>query len=180
MTIRRDFAQGALRETGNPFDLAISGPGLFQLRDGDRMIYSRQGQFSVSSDGALVTAQGYRLQQAGGGDLILDRAQAVAIELDGTVLADGVPIARVELYESSSNSTLEAVGEAHFSDPTASMAPTGETLIRQRMVEGSNVDLGDEMVAMTATVRQSETGARLVQVWDDLIGRAITTFGGGR
>ena len=59
-------------------------------------------------------------------------------------------------------------------------AATGATL-RQGMVENSNVSIGDEMVAMTAAVRQTETGARLVQIYDDLLGRAISSFGqGGR
>ena len=49
------------------------------------------------------------------------------------------------------------------------------------MVESSNVSLGDEMVSTMAVMRQSEMGARLVQVYDDLLGRAITSFGqGGR
>jgi flagellar basal-body rod protein FlgG len=45
------------------------------------------------------------------------------------------------------------------------------------MVEASNVSLGDEMVGMMQALRQAESGARLVQVYDDLMGRAITSFG---
>ncbi|NVL83980.1 flagellar hook-basal body complex protein, partial [Escherichia coli] len=45
VAVRRNFAQGKLTETRNPFDLAISGDGFFQLRAGDRLVYSRQGQF---------------------------------------------------------------------------------------------------------------------------------------
>jgi flagellar basal-body rod protein FlgG len=51
--------------------------------------------------------------------------------------------------------------------------------LRQGMVEGSNVSLGSEMVTMMTAVREAESGARLLQVYDDLIGRAITTFGQG-
>jgi flagellar basal-body rod protein FlgG len=49
------------------------------------------------------------------------------------------------------------------------------------MVEASNVAMGEEMVTMMAALRQAENGARIVQLYDDLLGRAITTFGqGGR
>jgi flagellar basal-body rod protein FlgG len=47
------------------------------------------------------------------------------------------------------------------------------------MVEASNVSVGDEMVTMMASLRQAESGSRLVQTYDDLLGRAITTFGQG-
>ncbi|WP_204348296.1 hypothetical protein, partial [Stenotrophomonas maltophilia] len=68
----------------------------FQLRAGDRLVYSRQGQFRLSAEGNLVTPQGYVLQQQGGGDLVLDR-EAATIQQDGTVIDDGRPVARIEL-----------------------------------------------------------------------------------
>jgi len=52
-----------------------------------------------------------------------------------------------------------------------------DVVFRQGMTENSNVEIGEEMVAMMATLRQSEGGARLVQVYDDLLGRALSTLG---
>lgn len=179
IAVRRDFAQGAMRETGNPLDLAISGPGFFQLQAGDRILYTRQGHFTLGADGVVVNSQGYRLQQAGGGDLVIDRLEGMSIEQDGMVLADGVPVAKIAIFDGES-SALQTVGESHFSDGANALSALDEAVVRQGVVEDSNVDLGDEMVGMTAAVRQSETGARLVQVWDDLIGRAITTLGSNR
>src|SRR5262245_50188482 len=49
-----DFDQGALRATGRPFDLAISGPGFFQLRGENGAYYSRSGQFERLPDGRLA------------------------------------------------------------------------------------------------------------------------------
>ncbi|WP_448661568.1 flagellar hook-basal body protein [Sphingomonas sp. CJ20] len=174
--VQRSFAQGNLTETRNSFDLAISGEGFFALRAGDRVVYSRQGQFTRSADGTLVSPQGYVLQQQGGGDLVLDRASA-AIQQDGTVLDDGRPVARIELFATPDPSALQSVGESHFSAGVALMEPVRDPVIRQGMVESSNVEMGDEMIAMMAALRQSEGGARLVQVYDDLIGRAISSLG---
>lgn len=178
IAVRRDFAQGTLNGTGNPLDLAISGPGLFQLRTPDGLAYSRQGQFRVAADGTVVTPQGYVLQQAGGGDLVLDRASVSVLD-DGTVLDDGVPVARIGVFDTEDPAALKPLGEAYFTADEETIAPASSAVIRQGMVENSNVSLGDEMVATMATLRRSETGARLVQIYDDLLGRVFSTLGQG-
>ncbi|MES2442130.1 MAG: flagellar hook basal-body protein [Pseudomonadota bacterium] len=176
VTVRRDFAQGKLSPTSNPLDVAISGTGFFQLRSGDTMIYSRQGQFSRAADGTVVTPQGYALQQAGGGDLVLNGA-AVSILEDGTVLEDGVPVARLAVFAPADPAALQPVGESAFAMPGGAMDVVPDAVFRQGMVENSNVAVGDEMVTMMTALRQSEGGARLVQVYDDLLGRALSTLG---
>ena len=50
-------------------------------------------------------------------------------------------------------------------------------VVRQGFLESSNVALGDEMIALMEAVRRAETGQRLMNVYDDLMGRAIITFG---
>jgi flagellar basal-body rod protein FlgG len=176
---RADFAQGQLSKTGNPLDLAISGPGFFRLRSGDEILYSRQGQFRVGADGAVVNAQGQILQQAGGGDLVLERA-AVEILEDGTVLDGARPLGRIGVYVAGDAAAMRSLGGSTFAASEEAMEDAPASALRQGMVEASNVVLGDEMVTMMATVRQAEGGARLVQVYDDLIGRAISTFGGSK
>jgi flagellar basal-body rod protein FlgG len=173
-----DLTQGQMRTTGNPLDLAISGPGFFRLRSGEDIVYSRQGQFSVRADGTVVTPQGQVLQQAGGGDLVLERSNVEILE-DGTVLDGTRPVGKIGVYVAADPAALHSLGGSTFADASETMEDAPASAIRQGMVEASNVVLGDEMVAMMATVRQAEGGARLVQVYDDLLGRAITTFGQG-
>lgn len=171
-----DIAQGKLEETKNPLDLAISGNGFFAVKAGEQVKYLRQGQFSLRADGSVVTPQGYVLQQAGGGDLVLDRAN-VKIESDGTVLDGDRPIARIGLYTSAVPASADGVLFDLGSSPSEVDTPT----LRQGMVEGSNVSTGDEMIAMMSAIREAESGARLAQTYDDLLGRAITSLGqGGR
>jgi flagellar basal-body rod protein FlgG len=175
---RSDLAQGKLISTGNPLDLAVSGDGFLAVRAGDQLLYTRQGQFRLGQDGTVVSAQGHVLQQAGGGDLVLQNA-AVKILDDGSVLDQGRPIARVGLYGLVAGVTLDPVSEAHFA-ASGAMEEVAEPSIRQGMIESSNVAMGDEMVTMMAAMRQAESGARLVQVYDELMGRALTTLGGTR
>lgn len=175
---RADFSQGQMSRTGNPLDLAISGTGFFRLRADNEILYSRQGQFSVAADGTVVTRQGHVLQQAGGGDLVLERA-AVEILEDGTVLDGTRPIARIGLYAAADLASLRPLGGSMFAAGEEAMEEAPAAAVRQGMVEASNVVLGDEMVAMMKAVRQAEGGARLVQIYDDLLGRAIAAFGQG-
>lgn len=179
IAVQRNFAQGKLSETRNPFDLAISGAGFFQLRAGDRILYSRQGQFSLSAEGQLVTPQGYVLQQQGGGDLVLEKAGATIMQ-DGTIVDDGRPIARIDVFAASDSRALTPVGESCFSAGGVGMEAIADPVIRQGMVESSNVELGDEMVSMMMALRQSESGAKLMQTYDDLIGRALSSLGQAR
>lgn len=181
---RSDLTPGKLSATKNPLDLAISGEGFFQLRAADRVVYSRQGQFSLAADGTVVTPQGHALQQAGGGDLVLDRAE-VRILADGTVLDGDRSVGRIGVYAAANDlaagdlqatAGVQANGGSFFSIPGEAVEIAAPAL-RQGMVEASNVSMADEMVTMMAAVRQAEGGARLVQLYDELMGRAITAFG---
>lgn len=155
-----DRTQGKLQATGAPLDLAIEGEGAFELRDGERMVAARIGQFHRMDDGRLADGRGRIVQDMGGGDVVLPRDD-VTILSDGTVLDGQRPVARIALRS-------ENGGEAEGA------------MLRQGMVEASNVALGDEMLAMMTAMREAEGGARLVQVYDELMGRALTTLGGGR
>ncbi|GAA0303155.1 flagellar basal-body rod protein FlgF [Sphingomonas oligophenolica] len=175
---RADLAQGKLNATGNPLDLAISGDGFFQLRDGTDAVYSRQGQFKLAADGTVVNQQGFALQQAGGGDLALDRAN-VKILADGTILDGTRPVGRVGLFAPSSAAAVQPLDGSMFRFTDGAANEVSDPQLRQGMTETSNVSVGDEMVTMMASLRQAESGSRLMQTYDDLLGRAITTFGAG-
>lgn len=173
---RSDMTPGRLRETGNPLDLAINGAGFFRLRAGDQILYSRQGQFRRAEDGTLATPQGHVLQQAGGGDLVVDHAE-ITVLADGNVFDGERPIGRIALFAAREGAAAEPLGGSLFRISGNEPQEVAQPQLRQRMVEASNVSLGDEMVGMMEALRQAESGARLVQVYDDLMGRAISSFG---
>lgn len=152
----RDDTQGKFQATGAPLDVAIDGEGWFDLRDGDRAVASRVGQFQRMDDGRLADMHGRIVQDAGGGDIVLERDD-VRILPDGTILDGQRPVARIAVRSATGG--------------------TGGASVRQFMVEASNVTLGDEMLAMMTAMREAEGGARLVQVYDELMGRALTTLG---
>ena len=61
-----DFSAGALRKTGRPFDLALSGNGFFCVRTPDGVMYTRRGDFTVDADELLVTQEGFPVLGKGG------------------------------------------------------------------------------------------------------------------
>lgn len=179
IAVRHDHAQGQLSQTGNPLDLALSGKGLFRVRAGEATLYTRQGQFRRDADGLLVTPQGYVLQQVGGGDVVVDATMPV-VRPDGTVVDGDRPVARIAIERATDTTALTAVGESFFFAAPDVMTDAEGTMVRQGMTEGSNVSLGDEMTQSMMAMRQAESGARLIQLYDELMGRAVSAFGGGK
>lgn len=176
-----DMAQGRMSRTGNPLDLAIGGAGFFRLigRDG-QVAYSRQGQFKLDADSRLVTQQGLAVQSADGGDIVLTSSD-VHILADGSVVAAGRSITKIGLFQASDTAALRPIGGSLFSIDESRVEAVRDPDLHQGMTEGSNVALADEMVAMMEAMRAAEGGAKLVQVYDDLMGKAVNSFGqGGR
>lgn len=170
-----DLSAGKLADTGNPYDLAISGRGFFTVSGPSHALYTRQGQFKRDADGRLVTGQGYPVQAQGGGEIVLKSADFKVLE-DGVVLEGREPVAKLAIVDfASADAHYAEVGL--FSAPEAAVQPVEAPQLRQGMLESSNVSMGDEMITMMEALRRAETGQRLVGVYDDLMGRVLTSLG---
>lgn len=165
--VRQNEPERALRQTGAPLDLAVSGATFF-VRHGDQYAPTQSGQFRLDADGRLIDGAGRILQAADGGDLVVGSATPTILP-DGLVLVDGRPVAKVGTFALSAGDRLaqDALPEA-VSDGAD---------VHQGAVIPSSVDMASEMVTLNAAMRQAESGAKVFQVWDDLLGRAITRFG---
>lgn len=173
------MTRGKMTHTGNPLDLAIGGTGFFRLSDAaGAQFFSRQGQFKLDADGRLVDGHGLALQSADGGDIRL-RSANVKVLADGTVLENDVAVATIGLVAAAPGTQPRAVTGALFE--IAAPEAVDRPQIYQGMTEASNVALADEMVAMMEAMRSAEGGARLIQTYDDLMGKVVNTIGqGGR
>jgi flagellar basal-body rod protein FlgG len=171
-----DFTGGKDINTGVATDLAIGGEGFFAVRSGEETLYTRHGQFRRDEEGRLVTAQGMVLQASGGGDVVVPRAD-FTVSSDAMILVEGQPVARISVVDFADRTHLRAVQGSAFAAAEAEAEEVQGATVRQGMLEASNVSTGDEMVAMMEALRRAETGQRLVSVYDDLLGRALTTFG---
>lgn len=157
-----DRRPGKAVVTGVPFDFALTGPGLFALRGDQGTHLTRQGRFSRDRDGRLIDVVGNALQLVSGNDLIVSSSE-FEVHSDGTVIEHGAVLGRIAVYG--------AQGEEGAGDLIA--APN----LQQGAYEGSNVSSADELVAMMEALRRAESAQRVMITYDELMGRAITTFG---
>jgi flagellar basal-body rod protein FlgG len=170
-----DFTAGKLQHTGNPFDLAISGAGFFVVRTDAGLLYTRAGQFSRDSEGRLVSPDGGILQSTSG-DMRVESGN-VSVLADGTFLQTGQPVGQLAIAGFDDPRILRPTGAGLFSAPSGAGRDVTSPQIHQGMLEASNVTTASEMISMMAGLRSAEAGQRVVQVYDDLMGRALTSFG---
>jgi flagellar basal-body rod protein FlgG len=182
-SVYRIIEQGNVTQTGNDFDLAISGRGLFRIQMPDGTIaYTRAGNFSISGDGRIVTQDGYELLP---GFAIPDDAVDVSISDDGVVEAriagQEAPreVGRLELVTFFNESGLEAIGDNLLLETTASGEPVignpgepGFGRILQGFIENSNVDPVREITALIAAQRAYEMNARVIESSDEMLAQS--------
>ena len=173
-------SQGNIETTEKPLDIAIDGKGFFPvlLPDGTQA-YTRDGSFMISDQGQMVTASGYTLQP---GITFPADTQTVTIGIDGIVSA--------QLPGQSSPTQLGTIQLANFVNPTG-LQPIGENLyvesassgaaqegtpgqtglgrLRQGSLEGSNVNIVEEMVSMIETQRAYEMNSKLIATADGML-----------
>lgn len=173
-----DFSAGKLVESGNPLDLAILGEGFFLVRGEAGAQLTRQGQFTRDVDGRLITAGGEALQTEAGRDLLVESAD-FTVAADGLVSVAGRPIDRLAVVDVAARADLKVGAAGGFVAAEADLSPAPRPAIRQGAFEASNVSTGQEMVLMMEAMRRAEAGQRLATIYDDLMGRVLTTLGQG-
>jgi flagellar basal-body rod protein FlgF len=177
-----DFAQGPIRESGNPLDAALSGPGFFVVTTPQGERYTRQGQFQLDPAGFLVTAAGHRVQGAGGRDVQLAGGR-VEIDANGGITVDGTPSAQLRLVDFAEPGALAPEGSALFvATPDAvaiEQAPGATpTTVIQGAIEAANVDAIKGLIELIDVARGYETYMRAIRQVDETVERAITDVGG--
>lgn len=178
----RNFSQGSLTQTSNNFDVAIKGQGFFQIQLPDGTTgYTRDGSFQVDATGQLVTAAGYTVQP---GLTIPANALAVTIGADGAVSATiagqtaAQTVGQIQLATFVNPAGLDPRGGNLFVETAASGTPnaaapgtSGHGLLQQGFVEGSNVNVVEELVTMIATQRAYELNSKAIQTSDQMLQR---------
>ena len=177
---QRSFTQGSLQQTGNTMDVAINGQGFFQITmpDGTHS-YTRDGAFQVDALGRLVTSSGFALSD---NITIPANSTGVSISADGVVSvtqpnsAAVVNVGTINLVGFMNPAGLEPRGQNLYSESAASGAPivgaagsNGLGSVMQGYVEGSNVNVVQELVAMIQTQRSYEMNSKAIQTADQML-----------
>ncbi|GAB4558577.1 MAG: flagellar basal-body rod protein FlgG [Anaerolineae bacterium] len=183
---RHIMLQGVIRPTGQTWDLALDGPGFFQVRRPDGgIMYTRDGAFHVDATGRLVTGDGYILLPE---TTIPERAQDVYVDRDGSVYArvDGQVqrVATIEIATFPNPEGLQAVGgNRYVVTPASGAAQVGQPgsdgygQIVSQALESSNVDLATEMMGMIVAQRAYGLALRALQMADRMEELAVELRG---
>lgn len=171
-----DLSQADISPTGGTFDLAIQGSGFFLIETPAGQALTRAGAFVPSAEGELVTPDGYRLlDQAGAPVFIPPTARNVGVAEDGTVSADGEPIARLGLWEPVDPAALRHQSGTTFA--AGDVVPSSAGAILQGFLEGSNVEPVSEIARMIEVQRAYEMGQRFMDAEDERMRGVIQTLG---
>jgi flagellar basal-body rod protein FlgF len=156
--VQTDFTPEAARETGEPLDFAIVGEGFFAVQTDQGQRFTRNGQFTVSPQGLLVTANG---------DAVLGRnGRPITVGSDGRV-------------DPRALSVVTLTGPAKEGDNLFSGTPGGQAAsdVRAGALEGSGADPSRSMVDMIASLRAFEAGQKVITTIDETLQKASTQVG---
>lgn len=183
--VREIHLQGALNATNNRFDMALTGPGYFQIDGaGGATHYTRAGAFSTNAEGQLVTVDGYAVQPA---IVIPQNTVEVSINDSGQIFARVAEqnllqeIGQLTLASFANNAGLKPLGgnlyaETDASGPAIVGVPgdPGFATVRQGYLEQSNVDPVREITELIAAQRGYEMNSKVIQASDQMLATVAT------
>ena len=178
--VNKIFSEGALKQTDNQLDLAITGKGFFKLElpDGTE-VYSRNGAFKIDDNGTLVNSDGYKVVPE---IVIPTDATNVSIGSDGTVsvVQAGQTQATIMGNVSTTNfinpAGLHSMGDNLYIETDSSGQPVEGTpgvdglgVLRQGFVELSNVELVVELTDLITGQRAYDSNSKVITTSDEML-----------
>lgn len=160
---RLDLSAGSTQQTGNPLDLAIEGDGYFAVQGRNETVYTRNGNFHLSSTGQLLSSEGDPVLGEQGP--ILVPSGPVAVGPDGTLSVDGAIAGKLRVVWFAPGADLSSAGSSYYSAHNDSPTAASGTSVRQGMLEASNVSPIAAVVSLITVQRQAE-----------MLQRALSTF----
>jgi flagellar basal-body rod protein FlgF len=174
---------GGLSQTGNQLDFAIKGDAWFQIDTPGGPALTRDGRFTMTETGDLVTLRGYPVLDAGGAPIQLNsQASEIKVSADGAIQQDGSQVAALGLYEADFSNGFSrydnsAVIPNSGSEPVVDRFNVG---VMQGYVEASNVNPVQEMSQLIMVSRAFENISALMRDSETSMSEAIKTLGGSK
>lgn len=179
--LARDMRNGDTIMSSSPTDLLLDGEGFFVVESpSGEQLYTRDGHFQVDAEGNLVDTRGYRvapgIQIPEGGNLVVASDGSLSAEIQTEAGTETVAIGTLQLARFANPGGLEAIGGNLYRATTASgeAAQTspgedGTGVVMQYALEGSNVDVAEELVNMITAQRSYELASKVIQASDDML-----------
>ncbi len=173
-----DTKPGVIKETGNPLDVAISGPGYFALEmPGGKKAYTRAGNFQLDGTGTMVTSEGVPVLDEGGQRITFEREDKnITIGASGVISVNGEERSTIDMVEFPNRYDLQQLGNATFTSPKQAPVPATNSKMLQGVLEDSNVSAISEIVDMTKVSRSVANTAKFIEVMYDLQRKANNVY----
>lgn len=172
-----DFSQGALRETGDPFNFAITGDGFFVIEQDDGTYYTRNGNFILSSDGELVLDGAGKVMGENGP---IEIKGSPIVNENGEIYVNGALVDKLKIVDfENKDEVFLKKGRSLFelADESAEETEEVQCRIDQGFVEESNVKAVEEMVNMLSVMRYFEATQKVMQTFDSVLDKAANQVG---
>lgn len=178
-SVATDFAQGALKATGNPLDFAIQGDAYFEVVQDDLTCYTKNGQFHIAPDNSLVTFTGFKVNGDSGPITIPSdiTPESISVTADGTINSGNRNIGKLKLVAFDNPRSLVRTATTLFvpSEETATRTPE-DTTVTNRMLESSNAKLYEEMAELMQLTKAFELNQKMIRSSNEVEAQMIKTM----
>ncbi len=179
-----DYSQGSLRQTGNTYDVALESSGFFTISTTDKggtthTRYTRDGSFTITTEGYLVTKDGDFVLGNGGNRIQIPGANTAKVSIDrvGNIAADGVFVSKLDVVDFDNPDAVTLYGENMYEAGEGAGVRPANTTMQQGFLEMSNVNVINEMVDMITITRAYETNQKMMQTIDSTLEPAVNQIG---
>ncbi len=177
-----DYTQGSFRNTGNTYDLALSGEGFFAIeftnKEGETSTkYTRAGQFTLNREGYLVTQEGDYVLDTNNRRIRLDTLKESVINSSGMISQNGVNVAQIQVTDFEDYDYLEKYGETYYQPIEGARRTAANATINSGWLEMSNVQIVREMVNLISITRAYESNQKIIQTYDSSLDIAVNQLG---
>lgn len=175
-TVAIDMTPGAMKSTGAPLDMAVSGEGFFVVARNGQEYYTRNGSFMRTPDGDVVTRDGFALMGDRGPVRIPEDVNNadLTVDSDRNLSAGGEVIAELRLVNIDRPEAIRRVGSTMFAGTRDYTPPEMENgTVVNRMLEGSNSSAIEEITELISCSRAFEACQRMIRSQDQALGKDI-------
>ncbi|OGC14203.1 hypothetical protein A3J90_02385 [candidate division WOR-1 bacterium RIFOXYC2_FULL_37_10] len=167
--------QGAFVRTGKDTDLALGSSGFFVVNCPWGEGYTRDGRFSISGEGEIITTIGNYKLMGQNGSIAAAPGSKIAVLETGEIVIGSEVIDKIRIVDFKDKQALESVNGVIFKDPTGDqiIEEIDNPKIVQGYIEASNANIIDQMVEMIYINRIYNTNTKVIQARDGAMSQAI-------
>lgn len=177
-----DYTQGGFKATENTFDLALGGEGFFAVeftsKSGETSTkYTRDGNFTLNTEGYLVTQDGDYVLDTNNRRIRLDTLTDATVTEMGIIQQNGRDVARIQVTDFEDYDYLQRYGENFFEPLEGARQISSSATVNSGYLEQSNISVVSEMVNMISISRAYETNQKVITTYDSILDTTVNQIG---